>query len=250
LTFDKMDDDSYVRISWVDNFRRANSGWCRFEIKVDDGNCPGHGIAAHFHGHNPDNQHMPKQLVGYCKKAKGQHKIRIYVNRASADCHLGWGTKNGVDNYYIEVREMGITGERITWYQYYNRADGRDAGYVNYRNLDFTKLDDHTEMRFMWNDDARVHGSARRCKWEVRVDDKPCETGKIAFSMHTTGNDNDHQRNTLLGYCGGIKKGKHQMRIYVTSNQGHNNHDCYTGGYWGTPNNYVVEAEEADPTRI
>merc|ERR1719277_256495 len=171
MTFEKMLDDSYVRIAWVDTFRRANAGWCRYELKVDNGNCPGHGIAAHFHGHNPDNQHMPKQIVGYCKKPKGSHTIRVYVNRSgNADCQVGWGTKsfggkNNVDNYYMEVRELGIVGERLTWYQDYNKGDGRNYGLINHRTLTFTKLENDTEMRFLWSDNARIYGSNVRCKW-------------------------------------------------------------------------------------
>lgn len=248
MDFEKLYDDSWVRIVWVDNFRRWAQGWCRFELKVDNGNCPGHGIAAHFHGHNPDNEGKPKQLVGYCKKNKGKHTLRVHINRHGASCALGYGKIGGADNYYMEVRELGITGERLTWVQRYNQQDGRDIGYVNYRYLDFVKLDDDTEMRFLWNDNARVYGNGNKaCTWEIRVDSKPCVTGRLAFSQFAVGNDNDYQTHSLLGYCGNIKKGKHRMQIYVTYQAG--GHDCLTGGYWSTPNNYILEAEEADPKR-
>lgn len=252
LTFNKVEDDTYMRIFWKDNLRKYGGGahWCRWELRFDNENCkePSHGIAAHIHAQAGDNDHFPKAVVGYCKMPRGEHVMNIWVNRnsGSADCQTGWGGGE-FDNYLMEVREINRSGERITWRQYYNQADGRDHGYVGgSRTLTFDKLEDDTSLRMLWYDNTRVYGVNRRCQWEIYIDNNHCPSGKIAMSMFTTQNDNDYQPMITMGYCK-VPSGRHTMRIYVHSNDGHNNHDCYTGYYWSTPNNWVMEVEETDP---
>lgn len=253
LTFEKQSKDTYMRVFWKDNIRKtSNNGcFCRWEVQFNNANCgnPAGGIAAHIHANAGDNDHFPKAIVGYCKLAKGTHTTSIYINRSHSwcDCHTGWGAAARGDNYVMEVREIGLSHERISWMQKYNLSDGRDYGYVNQRTLSFTKLDDNTSMRLLYSDNLRVYGTNRKCQWEIYIDDTHCASGKIAMSAHTTQNDNDYQPGMVVGYCHGLKKGGHSMRIYVNSNDGQRNHDCLTGGHWGTPNNFVLEAEEASP---
>jgi len=254
MSFTKMEELSYMRLFWKDNFRKysVHGGWCRWGIYIDgtpSNNFGMGGIGAHIHTNGHDNDYWPKAVVGYIKVPKGEHKITVRVDRShsSLTCTLGWGSNSGTDNWLMEMREVGRVGERVTWKQQYNQADGRDSSWINYRILDFDKLEDDTEIRFTYSDNFRVHKTSHNCNWEIRVNGASCPTGVISRSMHTAENDNDHQPGVIAGYCGDLKKGRHQMRIWLTSNSGHNNHDCYTGGYWGYPNNWVMEAEESKP---
>lgn len=257
MDFNKVEDVTYVRIFWKDNFRKYSSavgGWCKWGLWIDGKisnsypNSNG-GIGAHFHANVHDNDHAPKGIVGYMQLPKGDHKITVKVERTDSriSCYLGWGGLSP-DNWYMEVREIGRIRERISWLQRYNQGDGRDGGWVNYRILNFDKKDDDTWMRLLYSDNLRVYRTGHRCRWEIKIDDVTCSTGLIARSFHTADNDNDHQPAQVVGYCGDLKKGSHTAKIWLTSNNGRTSgHDCFTGNYWGYPNNWVIEAEETEP---
>ena len=107
--------------------------------------------------------------------------------------------------------------------------DGRDAGYVDGRSLLFKKQSASSRLLVTYNDNMRVYGHGKACRWVVKLDGSDCSTGLIAMDMHVQGENNDHSPHVLMGYCDGVAAGDHEINVTVMQSPGYSGSDCYTG---------------------
>ena len=102
LTFNKLSDDTAIRIGYTDNFRTntplfaPNS--CTWEIRVDDVSCPGGNLEYANYELIDNNNHRLGSIFGYCEGLTvGTHEIQVWVSStpgttSGADCYTGWNT--------------------------------------------------------------------------------------------------------------------------------------------------------------
>jgi len=259
LTFQKNDDASLLRLTYMDNFRVYNGGTCRWYIRIDDKDCPYKDdkgntqqgwIASSLHTHANENDHVPQAMAGYCRSVlAGEHTMKVGVNSGGHDCYTGWET-----SYHLEVVEVYVDGDfnepefhRWFYQRHGNVIDARDNGFLNMRHLDFKKGSDDTILRLFYSDNLRVHGHGKWCKWELRVDDKQCHSKvNISGNRYAVSNQNDHMPGLIIGYCKGIKKGQHSLRVHVRGNSA----DCYTGWDRQSQSHFMMEVEELEADGI
>lgn len=256
LEFTKVNDNTALRLLYADNFRVYNGGHCRWYLRVDKNICKDGKnlmyIANSVHTNASENDHVPGAFMGYCLGiSKGKHTLKAGVQSGgNHDCYTGWES-----NFYLEVREIAVEKlegntfnkdkEIGSGIYYYHRAgnnvDGRDNGYVNWRVLKFDKyLDkDSSHLRLTYSDNLRVHGHGKWCKWELHIDGKPCAQN-ISGNKYVVRNQNDHSSQMIIGYCTGITKGRHEMKVFVKGNSA----DCYTGWDRQSQGSFVLETEE------
>ncbi len=119
--------------------------------------------------------------------------------------------------------------------------DGTDVGQIKSRVLSFSKAKTDTKIRISYTDNLRTHGSAKGCRWEIRVDGRSCPNQALVYDDYASGNDNTHSSRTVAGYCSGVAAGSHTIGIWVGNTPGYSGSDCYTG--WSS-STWVIEAEE------
>ena len=107
--------------------------------------------------------------------------------------------------------------------------DGTDEGWIVGRRAVFKKHSDSTRILITYQDNLRVYGSGKACRWMVKLDGADCDTGTIATDMHVDNSNNDHSLHVLLGYCDGVKAGPHELRVQVMNSPGYSGSDCHTG---------------------
>lgn len=145
------------------------------------------------------------------------------------------GRWSGASSWLLEARE--VEPDKDNWHtkEGHGPIDGRDSGYITARSFEFTKKEPSSRMLLTYNDNLRALGANKACRWEIRVDDKSCPSGKIVGDLYVV-NDNPHRQHNLVGFCDQLAKGKHTMKVWVS--QLHAGSDCYTGCviafcFWG-----------------
>ena len=119
--------------------------------------------------------------------------------------------------------------------------DGRDAGYLSHRTLEYEKFEEDTYVRVFYYDNLRVHGHTAHGRWNVMFcgpGGSSCakckDPGQIMNWRYSSHQHNwwmnDHTPGTAFGLCrasesGKIGKGKHSIRIMIDDNR----YDMYTG---------------------
>ena len=119
--------------------------------------------------------------------------------------------------------------------------DGRDAGYLDHRTLEYEKFEEDTYVRVFYYDNLRVHGHTAHGRWNVMFCGpggsncaKCKDPGQIMNWRYSSHQHNwwmnDHTPGTAFGLCrasesGKIGKGKHSIRIMIDDNR----YDMYTG---------------------
>ncbi|MCP4105252.1 MAG: hypothetical protein GY749_06910 [Desulfobacteraceae bacterium] len=108
LKFNKIRDDTAIRIGYTDNTRVMN-GAGRLEIIVDGVSCPGGALIYDYAMLNSpnSNHHGSQQVVGYCQGiTSGEHEIQIRTGTVSeypvGDIDIGYKYSTWV----IEVEEV------------------------------------------------------------------------------------------------------------------------------------------------
>merc|ERR1719189_1661658 len=257
VEFTKQNTPTALRLLYYDNFRVYNGGHCRWYLRVDRKICEGNQyIANSVHTHSQENDHVPGAFIGYCKGiTAGKHKVEAGVQSGGHDCYTGWE-----NSFLMEVREVSLEtlpanfnkdkniGSGIyMFHRAGNNVDGRDNGYINYRVLTFDKQKskDETLLRIMYSDNLRVHGHGKWCKWELRVDEKPCAQN-LQGTKYVVRSQNDHSSQLILGYCNGIEAGRHVLRVHVRGNSA----DCYTGWDRQSQGSFVLETMEIGVSSI
>jgi hypothetical protein len=137
-------------------------------------------------------------------------------------------------------------------HQLWTNSDGRDHGYVNGRELTFTKHYADTYMRIMYYDNVRVHGHTAHGKWEVYICDEggggcaPCSNPGRLNHWRWSGHQhgwwmNDHTGGTIFGLCKQttnrvLGKGAYKLRIYL-----HENRYWMHSGHHGSHGSFTVD---------
>lgn len=125
--------------------------------------------------------------------------------------------------------------------------DGRDSGYLDGRNLVFTKKMDDTSIRILWSDNRRALGYSYGY-WEIYINREQCtDPGNMRFWIHQkvgNGYSDLHQMSTFIGYCSATTSGPLIAGTYNIEIQIHGKGD--DGDYYVGWNNsqFVIEAEE------
>lgn len=246
FTFTKVEINTTIRLVYADNFRVYNGGHCRWYLRVDDKICQGNKwIAQSVHSYRGDNDHLNQAFTGYCNGlAKGNHVVKAGVVGGS-DCYTGWEGSFHMEAQEVVVSTKDVNVGRYMFMRFGNNIDGRDNGYVNWRVLAFNKEEDSSIIRVTYSDNLRVHGHEKWCKWEIRMDTKPCKNN-LSGTRHVSGNQNDHVPGQIVGYCQGLNKGAHEMKIHVRGNSA----DCYTGWDRQQQNHFLLETVELDPGSV
>lgn len=140
----------------------------------------------------------------------------------------------------------------IVTHNLWTNQDSRERGYLNSRDLVFTKHYDNTYMRIMYYDNVRCHGHTSHGKWEVYICDSggggcaPCrDPGRLQhyrWSGHQHGWwMNDHTGGTIFGLCKAtdnraLTKGTYKLRLYLHDNR----YDLHTGHH-GSHGSFTVD---------
>ncbi len=101
LRFFKEQDESEVRIMYIDNLRvtGAPNVACRWSVKVDGTDCGERRIFVDRHEGHPVNIHAPSVALGYCTNLeKGWHVVNVWVSPVPTEdnkyepsqCVTGW----------------------------------------------------------------------------------------------------------------------------------------------------------------
>jgi len=99
--------------------------------------------------------------------------------------------------------------------------DQTTNGAIATRLLQYTKTQDATGLRIIWNDNARCYGAAVSCEWEIKIDGASCAMpGPLTYDFYndagnTTTATNVHRAQSVVGTCFGIAKGPHTIQVYV-----------------------------------
>lgn len=105
------------------------------------------------------------------------------------------------------------------------RADGvgpndqTASGAIATRHIQYTKTQDATGLRIIWNDNLRCAGGAAvSCEWEIKIDGASCGMpGPLKFDVYTNTGANMHRPQAVIATCFGIAKGPHTVQVYVTA---------------------------------
>jgi len=258
LRFHKKVTSSSVRLMYYDNMRvyqhRRHGASCRWEIRVDHRHCPSGRIAGDAYIWAAANIHRPREIMGYCRNIrKGWHTAQVYVSPTPgyrADCYTGWYSQQ--TSWTLEATEVPANSRKkgLSFVTKYTGGDGRDHGWVNHRILRFFKNQGGTAMRLTYNDNLRTHarGGGHSCRWNLMVDNRHCPSGNIGGDAYIWGAANNHRPRVITGYCSGLKRGWHHLRVFVQQTPGYRGSDCYTGWYT-QQTSWTLEAEEIRPGR-
>jgi len=123
----------------------------------------------------------------------------------------------------------------------FTNDDGRDSGYLNNREVTFTKTESNTYMRVWYHDNMRVHGHQAYGRWNVMVCDQNgngCDhcnnPGRLQYWKYSHHQHNwwmnDHHNGGMTGLCKSagnrnMGKGTFKFRVMID----HNRYDMYTG---------------------
>jgi hypothetical protein len=129
-----------------------------------------------------------------------------------------------------KVTHKMITGE-----------DGREYGWINGRDIQFTKHYDDTFVRVIYYDNMRVHGHTAHGMWELEFCDgggggcAQCNNPGRLMHWRWSGHQhgwwmNDHTGGTITGLCKStnnrqLVKGDYQIKVFLRDNR----YDLYTG---------------------
>ena len=127
------------------------------------------------------------------------------------------------------------------YHKLWTNADGREGGFIDNREVAFTKNYDDTYIRIFWYDNIRTHGHTGNGRWNVYICDggggscSHCnDPGKLQNWRHSSHQHNwwmnDHTGGTIFGLCKktdsfDMKAGKYQLRIHADNAH----YDMYTG---------------------
>jgi hypothetical protein len=257
LAFTKKNDDTKLRLTYMDNMRVYGNGKaCYWEIRVDGKPCPSGVIRGDRHNSGSENPHRFHSIIGYCDKIrKGSRQVSVFVGQVAggSDCYTGWA---GGASWTLAAEEEDKRGKpelpelptpEAAYMLKHGPQDGKDGGWVNGRTLLFEKKSAKSRLLITYQDNLRVYGHGKACRWTVKLDGADCKTGTITTDMHVQGNHNDHAPHALLGYCDGVPAGKHSLKVFVGQSPGYSGSDCYTG--WTSKSSWVLEGREIHPAK-
>jgi hypothetical protein len=163
--------------------------------------------------------------------------------QGSSDCYTGWEGSFHLEAEEVDARE----GYGRTYFMRAasNNADGRDNGVINFRTLTFKKIKKESIVRMLYSDVLRVHGHAKWCKWELKVNGKSCKEA-LTGTRYVVQSQDDHTPGQIIGYCLGLGIGKHVVTVTVRGNGA----DCYTGWDRQSQGNFLMEAYEMEATDV
>jgi hypothetical protein len=97
--------------------------------------------------------------------------------------------------------------------------DGTTNGAIATRILQYTKTQDATGLRIVWDDNLRCYGVAVSCEWEIKIDGASCAMpGPLVYDVYADIGApaiNVHRPQSVVGTCFGITKGPHTIQVYV-----------------------------------
>merc|ERR1719181_1812854 len=112
LTFKKASSGSHLRFTWGTNLRvraKNNSGgaWCNWELRVDGKSCGNPSkIGVSMHAMNNDNDHIPVEVVGWCRSiGAGTRQLGLLHRLVYARLHGGVGADCGGAGYDVVPAE-------------------------------------------------------------------------------------------------------------------------------------------------
>lgn len=138
-------------------------------------------------------------------------------------------------------------------HQLWTNDDSRNGGWLNNREISFTKNAENTYIRVMYYDNMRVHGHTSHAMWEVYIcnagGDSCGQCNNPGRMMHWrwSGHQhnwwiNDHNGGTVYGICksstsmGNLGAGNYKLRVNLHSNR----YDIHTG-HQGQHGSFMVD---------
>ncbi|RKZ73647.1 MAG: hypothetical protein DRR19_30775, partial [Candidatus Parabeggiatoa sp. nov. 1] len=122
-------------------------------------------------------------------------------------------------------------------------VDGTDVGQIKSRVLRFTKAKTHTKIRINYTDNLATLGSAKACRWEIRVDGRSCPNQALVYDDYAHRHEQTFSSHTVVGYCSGVAAGSHTIGIWVSTTPGYSASNCHTGWKNST---WVIEVIEVN----
>lgn len=166
-------------------------------------------------------------------QTNGNERIRV-----DAAGNVGIGTASPVAKLHVNgpmIRTIARVSSTAN-------DDGTDIGQIATRVLSVNKLGAGTALRITYVDNLRTYGNGKACRWEIRANGSSCPAMPLYFNIYNAV-DNPHHSRTLVGYCGGLPAGTHQIQVWVDNAPGFSGSDCYTGWNGAT---WMIEAEEVN----
>lgn len=159
--------------------------------------------------------------------------------------HNGQGCKD-------PAQPTDMNMERVA-HQLWTNDDSRNGGYLNNREITFTKNSDSTYIRVMYYDNMRVHGHTSHAMWEIYICDAngnscgQCNNPGRMMHWRWSGHQhnwwiNDHSGGTVYGICksstskGNLGAGNYKLRVNLHSNR----YDIHTG-HQGQHGSFMVD---------
>ncbi len=187
------------------------------------------------------NQHTNTKTAQVDSKANAAQNTaddaRNRANKAQRTANTAVSKANAAQNTANEalIRTMAYaTGN--------GPMDNTDVGQIKSRVLRFTKAKTNTKIRISYTDNLRTYGSAKGCRWEIRVDGRSCPNQALVYDVHTQSLQT-LRISTVVGYCSGVAAGSHTIGIWVGNTPPLTGSDCATGWKNST---WVIEAEEVN----
>ena len=152
------------------------------------------------------------------------------------------------DEEYVEDEDKNISHatsedaamDKVT-HKMITGEDGREGGWLNNRDISFTKHYDDTYVRVIYYDNMRCHGHTSHGMWELEFCDgggggcAQCNNPGRLMHWRWSGHQhgwwmNDHTGGTITGLCKStnnmqLTKGDYQIKVYLRDNR----YDLYTG---------------------
>jgi chromosome segregation ATPase len=129
-----------------------------------------------------------------------------------------------------------------------NTVTDSDFGAIGPMQMAFTKQLADSILYVEYDDNFRVRGGTKACRWEVYFNGQPCSSpGRVAGDMYQE-SGNSHEQSSVHGYCRGNSGGSFGARdvavsVRVSNSPGYSSSDCYTG--WRSDQLGVLRVTEA-----
>jgi len=142
-----------------------------------------------------------------------------------------------------ELAAKAHANTKVIAYATGNGPNDDTDGQIKSRVLRFTKAKTHTKIRINYTDNLATLGSAKACRWEIRVDGRSCPNQALVYDDYAYRFERTFSTRTIVGYCSGVAAGSHTIGIWAGSTPGYPGSNCFTG--WDN-STWVIEVVEVN----
>jgi hypothetical protein len=182
----------------------------------------------------PDNALNTAEI---CNDTAGEKRLIIAGNKSAG----GSISSRRIVGVYDDLIVNGVVVRKV-WAATGFSVHETDEGKLSDRILSVTKLlGKESALRITYFDNFRVIGNMVGARWEIRINGQPADP-PIRLDRHEKSSSNNlHISGTLVGYAQGLQAGPCEIQVWVSTINGTNAGEVYTG--WASQT-WTLEAEE------